>query len=255
MKFLVFFLWIALVGSWANVASAQPAQSASFEKRQSVSSSFRIDVDLYQDETKPPVLQFQTYFTPTKTIEYSDQSRTVVLDTAAGSVLVLDPKKRTVTEVDLSWVESQLGGLLSHLEAQNRESMQASEPIWADGSQLTLENAQMAYRVVYGSPADPEMASRYAAYANCSAKLAAVFPPHKPPQLRLLLNQLLEDKRLLPMETRRVTKTKGAEKLELVARLLVKESLDATDQIEVNRILKMTQEFRIVSSREFYEVK
>lgn len=174
---------------------------------QAIPVGFRLDVDIYSDASKPPVAQFQTLFTEHLSIELNDQQgKVTILDSQSQMLTLLNTHERKMTEIELASLDSMLTELLARTKPVEFQESRS------DANSLLIGDATVEYRVKTSKPPMEIMAVRYADYANAATKLAAVFPPYKPPQLRMKLNQLLLDERLLPMELKLVTRTSSGRK-------------------------------------------
>ncbi len=211
---------------------------------------FRIDVDIYAEETKPPVAQFRTLFTDSKSIEIDARGgRVTVLDYTDGTINSLDVSSRTMTSLEMTTIDK----MLSEVLAQTRGSGNLV-PARRNGNLLTISDAAVEYRVDVEKQDIPLMAVRYAEFADATTKLNAIFPPYRPPQLRLELNAVLRDARELPVVTRRITKANSGHE-EIVARILIKTELDEGDQKDLQINQNRLDQFRLVPPSDFFGVK
>ncbi|MCU0715944.1 MAG: hypothetical protein MUD03_07445 [Pirellula sp.] len=216
---------------------------------QAIPIGFRLDVDIYSDETKPPVAQFKTLFTEQLSIEWnSEQGKVTILDSQSQMLTLLNTNERKMTEIELSSLDSMLTELLARTK---QAEIQESRP---DSNSIVVADIAAQYRVKTSKPTLEIMAVRYADFADAATKIAAVFPPYKPPQLRLKLNQLLLDERLLPMELRLATRTNSGTH-ELTARMLKKDSLSEEDRKELQMIQGWKNQFTFVRATEFFGMK
>jgi hypothetical protein len=96
--------------------------------------------------------------------------------------------------------------------------------------------------------------NQYIEFADWTTKLSAVFPPYKPPQLRLKLNEQLKNEKLLPLEIKRTTRSKSGTQ-EIVSKLIVNYSLSIDDNKEIVRVTGMVNDYKIVAAKEFFARK
>lgn len=237
--------------SRANVVRTASSKEsvANANASQAIPIGFRLDVDIYGDETKPPVAQFKTLFTEQLSIEWnSQQGKVTILDSSSQMLTLLNTNERKMTEIELSSLDSMLTELLARTK---QAELNVERP---DPNSIFVADAAAQYRVKTSKPTLEIMAVRYADFADAATKIAAVFPPYKPPQLRLKLNQLLLDERLLPMELRLVTRTNSGTH-ELTARMLKKDSLSEEDRKELQLIQGWKNQFAFVRATDFFGVK
>lgn len=254
--FRFILLVILFLGGGLGMLRAQDVRPASSKSAiptanvvQAIPMGFRLDVDIYSDDSKPPVAQFQTLFTEHLSIELNDQQgKVTILDSQSQMLTLLNTNERKMTEIELASLDSMLTELLARTKPVD---IQESRP---DANSLTIRDATVEYRVKTSKPAMEIMAVRYSDFADAATKLAAVFPPYKPPQLRLKLNQLLLDARLLPMELKLATRTSSGTQ-ELTARMLTKDSLSEEDRKELQLIQGWKNQFAFVRATDFFGVK
>ncbi len=76
---------------------------------------------------------------------------------------------------------------------------------------MVLGNDSVQYRCETIQPPEPQVAQMYAEFADWSARLNAVNPPHLPAFMRLDLNSELADRKLMPKTIKKVTSYSRAE--------------------------------------------
>ncbi len=236
---------------------AQETSPVSFKQTASPASTygFRIDVDIYTDESKPPVAQFKTLFTETQTIEIDTRGdRVTVLDYTDGTLSALNTAKRTLTIVELATIETMVKELLAQVGESKITARREADHNGAGAMSVFFDDNSVTYQTFIKKPPVPVMAVRYGEFADATTKLAAVFPPYKPPQLRLRLNEHLRDANLLPIETKRIANVNGVSEV-VTARLLIKERFDAEDKKDLQIIGDRMAQFQLVRANEFFEVK
>lgn len=211
---------------------------------------FRLDVDIYVDETKPPIAQYKTLFTDNQAIDLDAQgNRVVILDYSNSSLTVLDSKARTQTNLELAGIDAMLKDALAQAS-----STSDSAPSRDSNNQLIIGDETVQYQVKTDKPAASLLATRYADFADATTKIAAIFPPYKPPQLRLELNKILRDTKELPMVTTRITTANGGTST-ITARMLIKPQLDAEDKKDIQIANGYLNQYKHLSSSDFFGTK
>ena len=219
---------------------------------------FRIDIDIYEDEKKPPVNSVQTIFSSGQYIELDDaRGRITVVDPGQGQITILDSKRKSYVRLEMADMERQLNQVRSEMTPdQLRKFSSDGEPVIEGDNYVSVGNEWFRYKFRPVTPANPSMATSYGDFANWSARVNARYY-NAPPFIRLQLNQMLMDQRQLPAELRRLTvapsKTETpAKKEEIVARMIVKESLSESDRTRVASVMKSMDEYRKTTDKEFF---
>ena len=219
---------------------------------------FRIDIDIYDDERKPPVSSVQTIFSAGQYFELDDANgRVTVVDPGQGLITILDSNRKSLVSLEMASIEHQLDTVLSEMTIEQRRKFSSDGgPIDEGDNYVSIGNEWFRYKFRPVTPANPVIAINYGDFANWSARVNARYY-NSPPFIRMQLNQMLIDQRQLPGELRRFTvvpsKTDApAKKEEIVARLMVKESLSEKDRTRVASVLKSMDEYKKTTDREFF---
>jgi hypothetical protein len=246
------FTILIVMSPWQerNPLSGQELQSASVTRNATANDiGFRVDADIYADESKPPIAQFKTLFTGNRSIEIDVVSGdVVVVDSSLGVIQAFSASRRVMTEIELSKIESMLQATLAQSPSEQPPTITTEE------GNLVAGDAVVQYRSKTQSPQVPIVAVRYIEFADWTTKLSAVFPPYKPPQLRLKLNEQLKNEKLLPLEIKRTTRSKSGTQ-EIVSKLIVNYSLSIDDNKEIVRVAGMVNDYKIVAAKEFFARK
>ena len=226
----------------------------------SASSEFRIKIDIYENESKPPINSIETIFIGGQYMELDDnRGRVTVVDPGKGRVSILNSEAKTMVHLEMAVLEKQVNSILSEMTTEQRRKFSSTGEPTADAAGfVSLGNASLSYKFKTFTPADPNIAVSYGDFANWSARVNARY--YKvPPFIRMELNQLLMDQRQLPEELHRLTvitppnqadpigKTK-----EIIARLFLTEPLTNNDRSRVASVLKSMTEFKIDTEKEFF---
>ncbi len=215
---------------------------------------FRVDIDIYKDEQKPPINSVQTIFAGGKYIEVDDnRKRVTVVDPGKGFITILDSQNESRVELNMADLERQLNSVLQNMSDEQRRSLSSDrEPTIEVGNLFVIGNERLRYKFRPMTPANPIIATSYGDFANWSVRINALFNK-TPPFIRMQLNQLLIDQRQLPSELRRVTVVDSQGKTEeIVARLILKENLSASDRTRVASVMKSMNEYKWTSEKEFF---
>ena len=242
---VVIFQFLLMVG----VAAGQSAPDKN---------DFRIDIDIYEDEKKPPVNSVQTIFSSGQYIELDDaRGRITVVDPGQGQITILDSKRKSYVRLEMADMERQLNQVRSEMTPdQLRKFSSDGEPVIEGDNYVSVGNEWFRYKFRPVTPANPSMATSYGDFANWSARVNARYY-NAPPFIRLQLNQMLMDQRQLPAELRRLTVVPNksetpAKKEEIVARMIVKESLSENDRSRVASVMKSMDEYKKTTDKEFF---
>lgn len=219
---------------------------------------FRIDIDIYEDEKKPPVSSVQTIFSAGQYIELDDvNGRITVVDPSQGQITILDSKRKSFVRLEMADMERQLNRVRSGMTPdQLRKFSSDDDPVIEGDNYVSFGNEWFRYTFRPVTPANPNMATSYGDFANWSARINARYY-NAPPFIRMQLNQMLMDQRQLPAELRRLTVVPSkaetpAKKEEIVARMIVKESLSESDRTRVASVMKSMDEYKKISDKEFF---
>ena len=241
------WIWIATAILGVMVASVAAAQS-----EPGTPVEFRIDTDVYVDPSRPPVASTQTLFLQDRIVDWDDASRSMMrVDLRSQQVELADFKSQRRFRIDITHLTSRLESLKSQLTPPQLAAWSATkEPVEDQGNYL-LESGNLRYRFRAAVPAHPEMARAYAEFADLSAQVSAVYPPFKPPLLRLQLNDFLGSRALLPIEIQ-LTDLRSQSKESITARILVQNTLTSQDRQRVKDWDVLIQTLKLVSDSEYF---
>lgn len=255
MPFRLLLGWVAMmmvISGNSKLVTAQSINQAAFTSSDR-QSCMRIDVDIYSKETAPPLEQYKTYFTETLTIETDHSSSLIkILDRTNRTLTIADNNRRVCFVVELDSLDSMLSEL-NALTLKSSRKPESKEDVQVVKSEVVrIENEQVVYEAKLDKGPFNELTLRYLEHVDWSTKIAAVFPPKRPPQIRLALNEYLLEKQSLPIELRRRTKASRAGD-EIVAKLIIPTSPSSADAEAVARILANLQELKVVSAQEYFK--
>ena len=215
---------------------------------------FRIDTDVYLNESRPPIASTKTLFLKDRIIDWDDASRRMMcIDLATQQIELADFASQRRCRIDRVDLETRLGQLRSQLTPDQLRAWSSPSGPAPDGPGYEmLQSSMLRYRFKSIEPRHPQMAMAYAEFANCSVELNAVHPPFKPPLLRLQLNDYLRDQNRLPTEVQLIDVRSTASD-PLVARLLVQESLTKQDRERVKDWEVLVATLKMVSADEYFQ--
>ncbi len=220
--------------------------------------AFRIDIDIYEDEGKPPVSCVQTIFCEGQYIELDDaKGRITVVDPGLGQITILDSIRKSFVRLEMADIERQLNQVRSEMTSdQLRKFLSDGDPVIEVDNYVSVGNEWFRYKFRSVTPANPSMAISYGDFANWSARVNARYY-NAPPFIRMQLNHMLMDQRQLPAELRRLTVVPSkneapAKKEEVIARMIIKESLSESDRTRVASVMKSMDEYKKTTDKEFF---
>jgi hypothetical protein len=216
-------------------------------------SDFQIRVDIYSDESRPPNATLQTYFTKRMYIELDDQNnRCTVVDPVKSRVTLLDTKRKSLVHLEMTTIETQLSRALELMSEQQLAMFRADGQIRqeADGY-YSIGNNMMRYTYLPLST-HTDIATSYGDFTNWVCRVKALYPPKMPPQMRLTLNEMLMDQSQIPAVVRRQIVYNGKSE-ELVARLIVTESLTDVDRSRIADVYQWLNQYSVITDNEFFK--
>jgi len=244
--------WVSIL---AAIFGAVMSSSALGQSTSMMPPEFRIDTDVYVDTSRPPVASTQTLFLQNQIVDWDDRRRRMMrIDLQAQQIELADFESQRRCRVDIGPLASRVAELKSQLSQEQLQAWaSAKEPMESEGSYL-LESGNLRYRFTAVAPFHPEAAAVYAEFANLSVQVSAIYPPYKPPLLRLQLNEFLNRNSLLPLEIQ-LTDLRAKSKDCITARLLVQNALTAQDRERVKDWDVLVQTLKLVSDSEFFQAE
>jgi hypothetical protein len=216
---------------------------------------FRIDTDIYTDESRPPIVSTKTIFGENRSIEIDEAgSRATIINYDSNKIIVLDYSVELCATIDMDHLQMQQAHVESQLSPQQKLgwSSQTGVQKGDDGFEW-LDCPNLRYRFKVTHTRSPRTAQAYADFADWSSRLAAIYPPKKHPMLRMQLNEYFASNSVLPTEIR-LNNLASPGTNELVARMMLVESLSAADREIIQGVDRDIKRFKAVSDREFFDV-
>jgi hypothetical protein len=231
---------------------------------------FRVDTEVFFNQEKLPGLETLTIFAEGKVFDFllTEPRETVILDPQRGRFTLLNEAeqvKATVTTHDLMQytleLEAQAAGVKDTVVAFAAKPQFETkfEDIQQNGQtlvRLTLAGKPLEYVALGQTPEGDqrEAAARmYRHFADWYARLNATRSANLPPAARLVLNQTLAERGLLPLEITRTITPDGplARKDEVKSRHLVNWTLSGEDRKKIERAGSSAATFKPVSYDEY----
>jgi len=209
---------------------------------------FRIETDIHFGNEKAPAKQTLTLFSEGVYYDFSldDPTAITMIDPQRQRIVLLDAKRHIKTTIDAN-------ELFKYVDSAKKQAtspdlvllLKASDQVSFDEqSQIcTVGIPQMQYHATTQKPRDPSMAEQYADFANWSARLNAVYPPQRPPYVRMRLNDELALRGLLPAEIEITTKPVSGKSMVARCRLLALWKLSNDDQAKIKNVGEKLAQF------------
>lgn len=218
--------------------------------------NFRINTDIYEDETKPPLRTTETLFFDGVYYDFDDSHSdwVTVIDPVRQRIVLIDRARRLKSEINMAPLQQMVDEARALLSAEQQKKLLSQSALTQDSAtqEWVLGNEVMKYRCEVTQPSDPRAAHMYAEFADWSARLNAVNPPHYPAFMRLELNRELAEKNVMPKTVRRVQQG-GGRKGVITARILATWRLSAEDETAIARVGSYLVDFKPVTQEEFYQ--
>ncbi len=245
MRFWVFCFTVfvmSLVASDSSPCFAQQKELA----------GFRINTDIYEDTKKPPIKRSLTFFQNGVfyDVDDIDGNNVTVIDPVRERIILLDLNRKVQTRLSMPDLERRLQLAMQQMDPK-LYNMLASVTINSTNDQLVSvgnENIKYVCRPIRAP--DREIAEQFASFADWSARLNAIYPPCRPPFMRLQLNQAVLEQESIPEEVERTTRLNGRES-RIVSRSMPNWRLSLDDQKYIARIGDKLVEFRTVEFEEY----
>ncbi len=202
---------------------------------------FRIDTDIHFANEKEPSKQSLTLFSEGVYYDFSKDDPTAItmIDPQRNRIILLDGKRNIQTTIDMTelskYVES------AKLQADSPDLkllLRASEQVAFNDqtSTCTVGIKQISYVATTQKPPESTIAQQYADFANWSARLNAVYPPQRPPYVRMRLNDELGNRGFLPAEIEITTTHASGKPTTARCRLLALWLLSRDDQAAIKNV-------------------
>ncbi len=213
--------------------------------------AFRIATDINFGEEKAPAKQSLTLFSEGVYYDFSldDPNEIAVIDPQQQRIILLDIKRSIKTTINTTELQKYVD--VAKQQAASTDLallLTAADTVSFDEATgaISVGIDQMHYRSTFQEPQDPRMATQYADFANWSARLNAAYPPHRPPYVRMRLNDELGSRNLLPHEIV-LTKAINGKADKTRCRLIADWQLTKEDQARIKSTNSYMQQFNELS--------
>jgi hypothetical protein len=250
---------LACFGFSALVVVPSRAIAQTVAAAKAAATAFRVDTDVYTEETKEPVKQTLTLFKEGVYYDFAiDETQAVtVIDPLHGRIILLSPqkqKKTTLKTAQLLTYLTQARQQIANTELAAMLSAVGQVHFDPQQNKLRVGDDTLYYEATLQTPKDASMAEQYADFADWSARLNAVLPPKFPPYLRLELNRQIAERQLLPEAIYRVS-THNKHTSTLRAQLIANGRLSIEDDDKLRSVGGLLQTCKEVPVEEFFGVQ
>ena len=169
---------------------------------------FRIETKVFSGKNKTPVSENRTLFHAGYVYDYllSGPERIAVFDKPHGRFILLDPARKIKAEVKIDDVTA-FTDKFHDWAAKNRNAFLkfAADPTFetnlSEKGELTLTSSHISYRLETTPAHSPEAAQQYREFSDWYARFNAMsHPGSTPPFARLVVNEELAERELIPTE-------------------------------------------------------
>lgn len=206
--------------------------------------AFRINTDIYDDVSKPPIKRSLTLFSEGVYYDLDDldSSQVTVIDPVRSRIVLIDRSRKIQTRLSMPELETKVSAALLQMDPKLSKFLTTSNLTSTSEDVVVVGNENLKYECRVMSVPDPSISEQYATFADWSARINAIIPPSRPPFLRLQLNQVVRERTAIPEELDRMTNYKGKE-TKLTCRILPNWKLSTDDMKTIERIGGMLVQF------------
>ena len=156
--------------------------------------------------------------------------------------------------MEMATLESKLSSLKTQMTPEQMKAWASSEvPTDSGNGYEFIQSENLKYQFKTSTPRNEEFAIAYSEFADWSVRVNAIYPPYKPPLLRMQLNQYLGEQRKLPIEVR-LTDLRSKNATPVVARVLVQEMLSRQDHERIRNLDAVVASLKVVTDQDFFQV-
>ena len=202
---------------------------------------FRIDTDIHFGNEKEPSKQSLTLFSEGVYYDFSKDDTTAItmIDPQRNRIILLDGKRNIQTSIDMAELEQYVqSAKLQAASPDLKLLIKASEQVTFDDktNTCTVGIKQINYVSTTQKPPEAIIAQQYADFANWSARLNAVYPPQRPPYVRMALNDELGKRGIVPAEIEITTTLASGKPTTARCRLIALWRLSRDDQAAIKSV-------------------
>jgi len=223
---------------------------------QAPASAFRVETDIYFEDSKQPAKQTLTLFYEGVFYDFDrDQPNSItVIDPNGRRIVLLDRDRNVQTRISMDEIlgmEAQVQQQLA--ESEMRRMVPTAEGTRFDSATMTMNVSAEAlvYKAKCLRPEGEDFARQYADFADWSARLNAFYSDRPlPPFARLVLNRELAKQGLFPSEIQRVSTSRGRKSV-VTSKLLANWAISKDDVTRVEKVGTMLVDFKMVDAKTF----
>lgn len=202
---------------------------------------FRIDTDIHFANEKAPSKQSLTLFSEGVYYDFSmdDTKAITMVDPQRNRIILLDGIRNIQTTIDMNELAKYVDAAKAQADSPDLKLLlKAAEQAAFDDqtATCTVGIKQINYVASTQKPPEAIIAQQYADFANWSARLNAVYPPHRPPYVRMRLNDELGSRGYLPAEIEITTTLASGRPSTTRCRLLALWLLSKDDQAAIKGV-------------------
>jgi hypothetical protein len=218
---------------------------------------FRVETDVFIGAEKKPAVENLTLFSGGQVYDFllSGSKEITIYDPARGQFKLLDTERELrsaiSTQLLLERVEAKEGAIAkgedSYLRTIIKPKFETKVEQFEENGEtrvrITLTSKEITYKVVGARPEHAEVAHAYRQFGDFFSRFNFVRPGGFPPGSRLLLDQALAERGLVPIEIERTDVAPG-KKLELRSRHLINYILSKQDHQKISTAGNYLAEFK-----------
>jgi hypothetical protein len=184
---------------------------------------FRVDTEIFVGTEKEPVAENLTIFSGGHVYDFllNGSKEVTIYDPARGQFTLLDTERKLRSTISTQ-------KLIEYQQSMEMEIAKGDDPFLKsiakpafetkieefeengeERIRITLSSKEVAYRVVARRPPHPEAVPAFRQAGDYFARFNATRPGSLPPGARLVLNQALAERGLIPLEIERTIVTPG----------------------------------------------
>jgi hypothetical protein len=216
---------------------------------------FRVENKVFAADKTAPQNQGVTIFYGGVVYDYLEQpAEVIVLDKAAAKFTLLDTSRQVQTELSTQQVADFIVGLKKKAAANQDQFIRwLAEPGFQEqfdqkSGELTLVGPQMMYATKLAAVPSPEMAEQYREFSDWYVRLNTLLAPpgSLPPFPRMVLNQAIAKRQMIPREVERTLKFSATKRNTMRSEHELMTKLNAADLGRVTEAQQAMRKFTMV---------
>lgn len=219
---------------------------------------FRIESEVFQGSSRDPFAENLTLFHDGVVYDFmlTGSEEITVFDPQRGRAILLDPKRKVRTEVQLEQIRNMVEFQRSRIDPKQTPLLDPRLNTSFDQKSgwLTLASPAVTYQAKGIKPAEPVVVKRYQQFADWHARLNSVRRGSLSPFSRIKLNEALAKQQLLPEQVKLtlvVPKGLVQKKIQLRSQHIIIWQLSQTDRERIERVGRYLATFEPKTFSEF----